>query len=392
MRDDVFSLPADVRERTAQHMFEVLGQLRGCALKGAEQLRVLGQALPPDLAGPYRVALARLQESAPSMLPSVVHQVLARGLGDDWRTLFREFDDRRPVAASAGQVHRAVWWDGRRVAVKVQYPSARRLFRRDLAQLARLWRLASALIGRAEGWEVVETISEQIGEELDYAREARNQRAFAAAFDGDPDFVVPAVVAQAGDVLVGEWVAGTPVTRLIAAGERADRDRAGLLMLRFGFAGPGRCGLMHGDPSPGNARLLPDGRLGVLDFGACAPVPPDLRRDLAELLAALAGDAPGAWTDALRARRFLAPDADPAAAQRVVRDVFAFLRDDEFAFSDRRLRRAVRAVDVRGLRGFGVPARFARVWWTLLGAVGVLSRLEASGPFRGELARLGGAR
>ncbi|WP_131822967.1 AarF/UbiB family protein, partial [Mycobacteroides chelonae] len=105
----------EIQAKTAQHMFEVLGELKGCATKLGQLLAVFELALPPQVAEPYRVALSRLQNSAPAMLPPTVHAAMAASMGGNWHEQFLEFDDRRAAAASIGQVHRAVWRDGRQV-------------------------------------------------------------------------------------------------------------------------------------------------------------------------------------------------------------------------------------------------------------------------------------
>lgn len=263
----------DIQVRTAQHMFEVLGELKTGAAKLGQILSIYELALPPEIAEPYRTALSRLQHSAPAMLPSAVHDVLADSMGANWRDNFLAFDDRRPLAASVGQVHRAQWHDGRTVAVKVQYPGARQAMKSDLAQLKRLTAIGSIFVPGADLKALAAELSDIIAEELEYSIEAANQRTFAAAFAGDPDLFVPDVVAQRGDVLVSEWVEGTPLSNLIAWGKQADRDRIGLLLARFNLSAHLRCGLMYGDPHPGNFLVMPDGRLGVVDFGACSIVP-----------------------------------------------------------------------------------------------------------------------
>src|SRR5215212_10950547 len=84
-------ISAEVQQRTAEHLFSVLGQLKGGAMKFGQALSVFEAALPEDLAGPYRAALTKLQEAAPPLPAATVHAVLALELGPTWRELFAHF-------------------------------------------------------------------------------------------------------------------------------------------------------------------------------------------------------------------------------------------------------------------------------------------------------------
>jgi predicted unusual protein kinase regulating ubiquinone biosynthesis (AarF/ABC1/UbiB family) len=266
-------ISADVQQRTAEHLFSVLGQLKGGAMKFGQALSVFEAALPEELAGPYRAALTRLQEAAPPLPAASVHKVLAAQLGADWRRHFREFDDAPAAAASIGQVHRAVWKKGRGgtpVAVKVQYPGAGPALLSDLTQLSRLAGLFRVLQPGLDIKPLLAELRARLTEELDYELEAEAQRAFAEAFADDPEILVPPVLAAAPRVLVTGWIDGDPLARIIASGTPEQRDLAGLRLATLHFSAPARAGLLHADPHPGNFRILPDGRLGVLDFGAVA--------------------------------------------------------------------------------------------------------------------------
>ncbi|MEV6932142.1 AarF/ABC1/UbiB kinase family protein [Dactylosporangium sp. NPDC051485] len=388
MAADVVS--ADVQRRTAEHLFSVLGQLKGGAMKMGQALSVFEAALPEELAGPYRAALTKLQEAAPPLPAASVHRVLEESLGADWRSLFKEFDDKPAAAASIGQVHRAVWTDGRAVAVKVQYPGAGDALRSDLNQLARFAGLFKAIQPGLDVKPLVAEIRDRVTEELDYELEARSQTAFAAAFDADPDIFVPSVLASSPRVLVTEWVEGTPLSAIISGGTEEERNRAGKLMALLHFSAPARVEMLHADPHPGNYRLLADGRLGVLDFGAVAQLPgghPEVIGRLTRL--ALAGDAE-AVLEGLQQEGFIKGDAkfDGAAVLGYIRPMLDPLAEDEFQFTRAWLRsEAGRLANPKSpayalSRQLNLPPSYMMVHRVTLGSIGVLCQLEARAGYR----------
>ncbi|WP_165495488.1 ABC1 kinase family protein [Actinomadura roseirufa] len=387
----------EVQRRTAEQLFAVLGELKGGAMKVGQLLSIFEAGLPEEVAGPFRSSLTRLQEAAPPMPAATTHRVLAEGLGPDWRDRFAEFDDRPAAAASIGQVHRAVWHDGRAVAVKVQYPGAAQALMSDFAQISRLSRLFTPLFPGVEVKPVIADLRRRLEKELDYLDEARAQTAFHDAYAGDPDILVPAVVAQAGDVLITEWLDGTPLAQVIAGGGREERDRAGLLLFRFLLSGPARCEMIHIDPHPGNFRLLDDGRLGVMDFGGAARVPAELQWSIGRLLRIGTLGDPDEMVRVLREEGFLAPDGevDPAQVAALVAPHAAPFAVPRFRYSRAWLREQTArgfglASDMRPgalARQLRLPPQYLAVSRALSGCGGVLCQLEAEGPFRAEAER-----
>lgn len=403
-------ISAEIQQRTAEQLFSVLGQLKGGAMKFGQALSVFEAALPEEVAAPYRQALTKLQEAAPPLPAASVHRVLADQLGDDWRSHFVEFDDHPAAAASIGQVHRAIWRGpalgpatGRRrskaservVAVKVQYPGAGDALLADLKQLSRLGAMFRAIQPGLDIKPLLAELRERITEELDYELEAENQRTFAAAYAGDPEICVPQVVAASPRVLVTDWVTGTPLSEIIATGSEADRDRAGQLMATLHLSAPVRARLLHADPHPGNFRLLPDGRLGVVDFGAVARLPDGAPEPIGRLIRlALAGEAE-AVVEGLRAEGFV-KSTDPIDAQAVLDFVLPMLEPvsvDEFRFTRAWLRaEAARLGNPRSpayqlSRQLNLPPAYLLIHRVTLGSIGVLCQLEAKAPYRAILER-----
>jgi predicted unusual protein kinase regulating ubiquinone biosynthesis (AarF/ABC1/UbiB family) len=406
----------ELQQRTAEQLFKVLGELKGGAMKFGQALSVFESALPEEVAGPYRAALTKLQEAAPPMPTGTVHAVLTEHLGEGWREFFLEFEDKPSAAASIGQVHRAVWHDGRAVAVKVQYPGAGEALLSDLNQLGRFARLLGPLIPGMDVKPLIVELRDRVSEELDYALEAGAQREHAAEFADDPDVVVPRVVHQCDQVLVTEWMDGIPLADVIADGTREQRDRAGQLLARFLFSGPARTGLLHADPHPGNFRLLPvdagadadadadahagagaDGgggwRLGVLDFGTVDRLPGGLPETIGEALRlTLEGDADAVY-EMLRREGFVKEDIDldPGEVLDYLVPIIEPALAEEFTFTRGWLRQqAGRIADIRSPahqlgKQLNLPPSYLLIHRVTLSTIGVLCQLGATVRLRDEL-------
>ncbi|HTQ20293.1 AarF/ABC1/UbiB kinase family protein [Mycobacterium sp.] len=264
---------AELMEKAANQLFTVLGELKGGAMKVGQALSVMEAAVPEQFGEPYREALTKLQKDAPPLPAHKVHRVLDAQLGTKWRDRFSSFDDTPVASASIGQVHKAVWSDGREVAVKIQYPGADEALRADLKTMQRMVGVLKQLSPGADVQGVVDELIERTEMELDYRLEADNQRAFAKAYEGHPHFLVPHIVASAPKVVIQEWIDGVPMSQIIRHGTAEQRDHVGTLLLELTFDAPRRVELLHGDAHPGNFMLLPDGRMGVIDFGAVAELP-----------------------------------------------------------------------------------------------------------------------
>ncbi len=259
-----------------------------------QRLRVLGEAtLALARSAPSgRLALARLAEAIdPLWLAEpgaeelvselakadeaasepVAYRAIERSLRDAWGTApSRELDEleREPVSVTPiAQVHRGAL-DGEPVAVKVLRPAIDARVRQDLVLLDALARPLGAALPGLDAAQIIAEVRERVLEELDLESEGDAQRRVHRALRDHPTLHVPAPVSRLGhhSVLVTPWVEGTP---LRAASEGPERNRAAALYAAF-VIGSAHFGLAHSAPTRGDVRLLGDGRVAVLDFGAVA--------------------------------------------------------------------------------------------------------------------------
>lgn len=382
---------SEVQQRTADQIFKVFGELKGGAMKFGQAMSIFEAVLPEEIAGPYRETLTKLQDSAPPMSPSVVHRVMAEEFGADWRSNFTSFDDKPAASASIGQVHRGVWFNGTEVAVKIQYPGAAKALQSDLRQIGRVARLFGALAPGIDVKPLIEELQARVAEELDYALEAGAQQLFAIEFEGDPEIKVPDVITHTEHALVTTWMESAySLAEVITNGTQEERDRCGEMYVRFLISGPARTGMLHADPHPGNFRILPDGKLGVVDYGAVARFPEGLPPVMGRLLRyAVEGDyervvaglreegflRPGVRLDAETVAHYLGPFVEPARVER-------------FAFNRAWLREQMQRVSSPGADGLGtavkinLPPEYLLIHRVWIGGIGVLSQLGATAPFR----------
>ncbi|NKY86833.1 AarF/ABC1/UbiB kinase family protein [Nocardia veterana] len=392
---DKGEINAELNQKAAEQIFSVLGELKGGAMKFGQALSVMEAAVPEEFGEHYREALTKLQAAAPPLPAAAVHRVLDQQLGTAWRKRFRSFDDTPTASASIGQVHKAEWSDGRTVAVKVQYPGADEALRADLKTLNRMAGMIGAVIPGADVKPILAEITERTEEELDYRTEAANQRRFAKAFDGHPRFLVPKVVAGAPKVIVTEWLDGTAVSGIIKRGEQDPagtvelRNRVATRMGEFHFSSPALAGLLHADPHPGNFMMLDDGRLAVLDFGACAPLPDGFPPVLGQMVALAVEDRFEELTELMYSNGWVIPGRKVTHAEIAdyLRPFTDPIRTDSFHFTRRWMQRvAGKATDMsrpemKTGMSLQLPAEHIMVFRVLMGSIGICAQLDAEVPF-----------
>ncbi len=255
---------------TAMKMVEALGSMKGAAMKIGQFASFIDtEFIPEEYRDTYQEQLAKLRTDAPSMPWERVVEVLEEQYeGEPLDEMFESIEEEAVAAASIGQVHRGVLLDGRKVAIKIQYPGVAEALESDLRNAGVIVRLARVMAPGLDAKAVTKELRERILEELDYEYEAQNQRSFARAYRDHPFIYVPDVITRLSrrKVLVTEFVEGVGFDEVKEMDEEA-RGRFGEILFRGSFGSIYHLQHFNADPHPGNYILMDDGRVAFLDFG-----------------------------------------------------------------------------------------------------------------------------
>jgi predicted unusual protein kinase regulating ubiquinone biosynthesis (AarF/ABC1/UbiB family) len=262
-----------------------------------------GSGVPAENRAIFQAAMSGLQADAPPMAPELAAEVIAQELGASPGEVFAEFSPLPIAAASIGQVHEARLHDGRKVAVKVQYPGAARAIASDLRNaelLAVFFQLLRSVVPNLTGEDprpVAQAVSNRILQELDYRVEAANQRLFAERYRNHPFIFVPDVMSElsTGRVLTQDFAEGYPWPEALAA-DRDLRDRWAEVIFRFLRRSLAELHAFNSDPHPGNYLFRSDGSVAFLDFGCVVQLEPaEVAGMQAMTRSAVDGDAAALW-------------------------------------------------------------------------------------------------
>jgi predicted unusual protein kinase regulating ubiquinone biosynthesis (AarF/ABC1/UbiB family) len=253
------------------------------------------------------------------MSAELAAQMVEAELGRPPEQVFARWDPEPIAAASIGQVHRAITHDGRAVAVKVQYPGIAETIAADLSNVALLRRMLRVTAPSQDVDALLAELRERVLEELDYRREADNQRFFAAYYDGHPTITVPPIVDELSTrrVVTSELADGARFAEL-ASWPQAERDLAAETIYRFVFRSLYELRAFNGDPHPGNYLFHGGGKVTFLDFGLVRHFTPAELAPLANMARYVAVEHnPEAFRKNLEQAGFLRPDA-PLSTQQVI--------------------------------------------------------------------------
>jgi predicted unusual protein kinase regulating ubiquinone biosynthesis (AarF/ABC1/UbiB family) len=381
--------------KTAEQMVDVLGTMKGAAMKVGQVLSFMDVGLvPPEHREEFQAKLSKLRDMAPNVAFKDMRKVIERDLGDKLGNVFAEFDETPIGAASIGQVYRArlhekpAGWSTDWAAVKVQYPGIDAAVRADLQNLGIILRLARTLAPGLDVQAVGDEIRERTEEELDYELEAANHRRMARLHRNHPFVVIPGVATElcGKHVIVTEFVEGEGFEQWKTKSQE-ERNRLAEIVFRFYYGGVWRDGQFSADPHPGNSILLADGRVAFIDFGLFHQISREMVENQAQAVRlALARDGDG-LLEHLKAINWIPETAGftPQDAQELAQQLVWFAVEDEDArlSQDHVAKMVFEATDPRSpywgkTRRATIPAEYLMSIRLAGMAIAVCSQLDAS--------------
>jgi predicted unusual protein kinase regulating ubiquinone biosynthesis (AarF/ABC1/UbiB family) len=272
--------------RAARALYHTSIRLEGLLIKAGQFIATRADILPAE----WVETLAGLHDRVPPRPFAVIQGVVERELGRPLKATFVEFNPHPIAAASLAQVHQARTHDGRRCAVKVQYPGIEGIVRTDLRNLMLTLRVLAWLEPDFDFQVIAGEILKYIPMELDFTNEASNCTIVRRNLAARDDVIVPRIYTEWSSrrVLTMELLEGIKVTDLAAlAAAGIDRHAVAQKLIEIFTQMILRDGFFHADPHPGNILVQPGPRIVLLDFGLAKDFPPAFRDAMVRLTFAI---------------------------------------------------------------------------------------------------------
>jgi predicted unusual protein kinase regulating ubiquinone biosynthesis (AarF/ABC1/UbiB family) len=324
---------ARAHQRNAERIYHLAVRMEGLLIKTCQFISSRADVAPPE----YVAVLSHLQDRVPIRSYEQIRGQIRRELRAEPEEIYAEFA-RVPVAsASLAQVHRARTWDGRDVAVKVQYPGIERVVETDLRNLAILVRILARIERNFDFRVLMEEMRKYVPRELDFELEGRSSERIAEELGHRADILVPKVIWEhtARRVLTMEYIDGIKISetrRLLDAG--IDPNRVALIMTEAYCEQILVHGFFHADPHPGNLLVLPGPIVVFLDFGLVKELPVEFRKNYAKLTMATLTKDDEAMVSAFRALGFKTRSDDPESLRALGRSFWEAAGPDNKPYVD----------------------------------------------------------
>src|SRR5919106_637009 len=310
--------PATVPYSLPQRLRMIFEDLGPTFIKFGQILSIRRDLLPEE----YFREFEKLQDAVPPFSYTEVARLIYEEFGRDVKDVFEEFATEPLASASIAQAHLARTKTGQEVIVKVQRPQIRQMILQDLAIMEHLAHLLARRIPESRRYDpvgLVEEFRKTILLELDFRREGRNADRLREHLRDMPGIVIPQVFWEysAPRVLTVEYMVGQGLREALSRSAE-DRHRIAANLYEAFLKQIFEDGFFHADPHPGNLLFLPDGRVGLLDFGIVGRVSRDRLAGLGTILLAIMEQDVEALLDECIALGLMPADLDRQAIQHEI--------------------------------------------------------------------------
>jgi ubiquinone biosynthesis protein len=242
----------------------------------------------PDLiTGEYANEFKKLLDRVPPFSSGKARQIIETELNISLNDVFSDFDDFPVAAASIAQVHNATLKTGEKVIVKIQRPDIREIIEMDIIILNAIARLMLRYIPESKFFDpkgIVNEFSRSVKKEVDFIIEAKNAQRFKRNFAKNPDIVIPHIYTDllSEKVIVMERLEGIRIDDIKGIDSLGiDRSELAKKGVDAYFKMIFEDGFFHADPHPGNIFVMPDGKIGLLDYGIIGWLTPEMMENIA---------------------------------------------------------------------------------------------------------------
>ena len=259
-----------LNEENAEDIYDGLKSMKGSALKVAQMLSMEKNIMPRAYVEKFSLA----QFQVPPLSAPLVRKTFKKYLGQEPEALFDTFDAQAINAASIGQVHRATL-NGKKLAVKIQYPGIAESISSDLA-LVKPVALKMFNIKAKDSDKYFKEIEDKLLEETDYNLELQQSREITEACAHIPNLRFPEYYENLSSerILTMDWMEGIHLSEFTKTNsDKALANKLGQTLWDFYMFQMHELKSVHADPHPGNFLISPEGELIAIDFGCIKRVP-----------------------------------------------------------------------------------------------------------------------
>jgi ubiquinone biosynthesis protein len=266
---------------------EAMEELGGAYLKLGQFLALRPDLLPSKYCDEFR----KMLDEVPPMPFAKVEQAIEAGLKAQPKVFFSSIEQHPIGSASVAQVHKAKLRNGKSVVVKVQRPEAKAQFSADINIMYYLARKIEKRFNDRAVMPVtiVKEFERYTAQELNFVSEAQYIDKFHKFFKDSSKVVVPAVhwIATSPQILTMDYLEGKKLTDVIGSASSKEREKLAETIADAAFDQVLKLGLFHADMHPGNILVLPNGKIGLLDFGIVGALNETLVKQTIALYAAI---------------------------------------------------------------------------------------------------------